>query len=86
MEKARYKFLIIIFNYYYYYYLGLLLLFLSKLGSIHGHEFFYGLEASCLFSVVFLYDANQGWLLCSTSIQKSPLPHQKLALIKVRNP
>ena len=39
--------------------------------------FFNGFEARCLFSVVFLHDANQGWLLCANSIHKSPLPHQK---------
>ena len=35
--------------------LGSLLLFLSKLGSFHSHNFFYGFEARCLFSVVFLH-------------------------------
>ena len=31
--------------------MGLLLLFLSKLSLFHGHNFFYGFEARCLFSV-----------------------------------
>ena len=38
---------------------GLLLLFLSNLGSLHGH-FFIRLAARCLFGVVFLRKTKQG--------------------------
>ena len=47
-----------------------MLLFLSNLGSLHGH--FIRLAARCLFGVVFLRKAKQGKWLCSLNSQISP--------------
>ena len=70
--------------------LGLLLLFLSNLGSLHGH--FIRLTVRCLFGVVFLRKTKQGKWLCAVSTlnspaskNRAPIHHESAKSLKARS-